>query len=189
MGLIAAATPLLVLAQLTAAKHVSYFPGDYFDTHSRAALHKEVLEGWPGPTRLVELWSSDELEEDQQVLLLLGGYYGLTGAGLAHLAASLAQVSMAVVLSRLGFKGRFLAGVFTKAAVCGLISFGPILLVNAFFAGVPYGVAVKAALLLVALIVYRVMMRAVSVFTGEERGTLTEMLAKRGLGFLGKRLF
>jgi O-antigen/teichoic acid export membrane protein len=123
------------------------------------------------------------------LLLLLGGSYGLIGAGLAHLAASLVQVSMAVSLSRVGLKGRFFAVVFGKAAACGLVAFGPVLLANAFFAGVPYGIAVKTALLLAALVVFRFMVRAVSVFTGEERGNLTEMLTKSGLGFLGRRLF
>lgn len=122
------------------------------------------------------------------LLLVLGGYYGLTGAGLAQLAASLVQVSMAVSLSRLGFTGGFLAGVLGKTILCGLVAFAPILLVNGFFPDIPFSVLVKAVLLLVAVIVFRIMARSVSVFTPDERGTLEQMLAKHGLGFVGKHL-
>jgi hypothetical protein len=122
------------------------------------------------------------------LLVLFGSYYGLTGAGLAQLAASLVQVSMAVWLSRLGLKGKFFVLVFVKTAVCGLIAFAPMIIANVVFSGIPSSIAVKAVLLLVALVIFKIMIKLVSVFTIDERETLIRMLTKGGLGFVGKRL-
>lgn len=50
----------------------SYFPGSYFDQQAKARLQQQALEQWPGPTRLVELWFSDEFDGHGRLALLLG---------------------------------------------------------------------------------------------------------------------
>jgi hypothetical protein len=52
---------------------VRYFPGSYYDAHSHSRLHRRVMERWPGPAALLELWRTGELDEKQRVALLLGG--------------------------------------------------------------------------------------------------------------------
>ena len=69
----AVAAPLLMLAQLTGLHHMQYFPGNYFDTHARAMLHRQVLDQWPGPSGLHELWKAESLNGEEQALLLVGG--------------------------------------------------------------------------------------------------------------------
>lgn len=55
-----------------ASSEVSYFPGSYFDQEGRTTLQRRALETWPGPTRLAELWFSDEFDGRGRVALLLG---------------------------------------------------------------------------------------------------------------------
>ncbi len=52
---------------------VAYFPGEYYATRGRFAVERRVLETWPGPGGLRELWGRKDLDEDQKVALLLGG--------------------------------------------------------------------------------------------------------------------
>lgn len=51
---------------------VTYFPGEYYATRGRFAVERRALETWPGPAGLVELWRSEDLDEDRKVALLLG---------------------------------------------------------------------------------------------------------------------
>lgn len=52
---------------------VARFPGAYFDSRVREPLHREVMASWPGPSALLELWRSGELDEEARVSLLVGG--------------------------------------------------------------------------------------------------------------------
>jgi hypothetical protein len=52
---------------------VGWFPGGYFDSRVKAVLQAEVMNSWPGPSQLLQLWDSGQLEAEDQVSLLLGG--------------------------------------------------------------------------------------------------------------------
>ena len=122
------------------------------------------------------------------LLILLGGYYGLTGAGLAQLSAALVQLLLAVTLSRSGLRPGFFAGLYGRVVFCGLTAFAPVILVRLLLDDVSYAAAIKTALVVAGIVIYKVMARAVSVFSMSEREILTSMLARKGFGFIAERL-
>ena len=63
----------LMTASILSIDAMKWFPGDYFDTAVYDRLERQVMTSWPGPSRLLEMWSTGELSEDQQVTLLVGG--------------------------------------------------------------------------------------------------------------------
>jgi hypothetical protein len=70
-------TTLLAVSATTASMFsidaMKWFPGDYFERAVRAPLERQVLTGWPGPDRLLEIWQTVELSDEQRVSLLIGG--------------------------------------------------------------------------------------------------------------------
>lgn len=54
------------------APELQYFPSDYFNESEAWKLQARVLDRWPGPTRLLELWESGGLKDRQKAALLLG---------------------------------------------------------------------------------------------------------------------
>jgi O-antigen/teichoic acid export membrane protein len=122
------------------------------------------------------------------LLLLLGGAYGLVGAGLAQVLASLFQLSLAVSLSRPRIGAGFPLSVAGKVVVSGLVAFVPMLAVGALLPLSAAAVAAKAVLLVLALLLFRVMSRIVGVFSREEREVLIALSDKSKLGALASRL-
>jgi hypothetical protein len=70
------AAVILIHATLSASAvsldTVRYFPGSYFDSREKTQLQRRAMDRWPGPSGLIELWESDELDEEGRVALLLG---------------------------------------------------------------------------------------------------------------------
>jgi hypothetical protein len=62
----------MVSASVVSSDAVRYFPGSYFDSREKLELQRRAMDRWPGPSGLIELWSSDELDEEDRVALLLG---------------------------------------------------------------------------------------------------------------------
>lgn len=122
------------------------------------------------------------------LLIFLGGYYGLTGAGLAQLAAASAQLVLAVRLSRSGAAWNFFVVLYAKVVFCGVTAFAPVILARLIFSSFSFLVAVEGVLVVAALVIYQFMVRSLAVFTPDEREILASMLARRGFGFLAERL-
>jgi hypothetical protein len=51
---------------------IQHFPGSYFDSRVRVPYQRNVMAGWPGPGRLLEIWGGGDLSEDERVAWLLG---------------------------------------------------------------------------------------------------------------------
>jgi len=65
--------PLMATSAVLVSRELRYFPGDYFDTVARTRLQRRVMEKWPGPAALVELWKSGEVKKSQRPAVLIGG--------------------------------------------------------------------------------------------------------------------
>lgn len=63
----------LMGASAVSSEAVRWFPGDYFDSRIKVNFQREVMASWPGPSQLLRLWDTGQLDEDDQVSLLLGG--------------------------------------------------------------------------------------------------------------------
>ena len=55
------------------APELQYFPSDYFNQSAAAQIRGRVLNNWPGPSRLVEIWETEELPPYRRATLLIGG--------------------------------------------------------------------------------------------------------------------
>jgi hypothetical protein len=64
---------MALTSALLSSQEVQYFPGSYFDDSGKRRLQKGVMERWPGPAGLCQLWDKGGLNEEQRVILLLGG--------------------------------------------------------------------------------------------------------------------
>ena len=51
---------------------VERFPGPYFDAYVHTRFQRTAMSSWPGPGGLMEIWSGDQLSEDERVVWLLG---------------------------------------------------------------------------------------------------------------------
>jgi O-antigen/teichoic acid export membrane protein len=120
------------------------------------------------------------------LLLLLGGTYGLTGAGIAQVSASLVQLALALSLCRLKFGAGFAVTVALKSAVSAAVAFAPLLAAGAVLSSNPAALLVKAALFAVALVIFRFMVAATRVFARDERDAFIELMEKRGAGRLAR---
>jgi len=63
----------LVGASAVSSQAVGWFPGGYFDSRVKAGFQAEVMNSWPGPSQLLQLWDTGRLDAEDQVSLLLGG--------------------------------------------------------------------------------------------------------------------
>ncbi len=125
------------------------------------------------------------------LLITLSATYGLVGAGIAQVAASLIQLTLAVALTpvRIGAGyGRLLVTVVAKTALCAGVAFAPLTVAGVLMSPSPVAFAVKIALLVLALFVYRTMARIVHVFDAVERDALIDLLRKRGFGGVARRI-
>jgi hypothetical protein len=72
-----AATTLLLVsmmgASVVSSEAVRWFPGGYYNSRVRVGFQREVMESWPGPSQLLQLWNEGRLDEPDRVSLLLGG--------------------------------------------------------------------------------------------------------------------
>ena len=60
-------------AVLLFSPELVHFPGPYFDTHGRPAMHRRAMERWPGSTALYEMWNDPQLKKPGRMAILLGG--------------------------------------------------------------------------------------------------------------------
>jgi O-antigen/teichoic acid export membrane protein len=121
------------------------------------------------------------------LLLQLGGAYGLAGVGIAQVSASFVQLAMALSLSRVRPK---LADAVKAAAVSAASAaavFAPIALAGVFLPSSPATFAVKVALVLPAIVMFKLLaVNLLRVFTEGERDTLVSLLSNRGLRNLAR---
>jgi hypothetical protein len=73
MGMAALVLVSAATAATIATDATQHFPGQYFDTRVRESLHRQVMDGWPGPAALLELWRDGGLDEESRVAVLVGG--------------------------------------------------------------------------------------------------------------------
>lgn len=123
------------------------------------------------------------------LLVLLGGAYGLIGAGLAQVIASLLQLALAVSLSRPRIGARFTLSVAARVAVAGLAAFVPLLVSVSFLGQSAAALAAKVVLLALALPLFRAFSRLAGLFTPDERAALEAMTGASAWGRWVKRLF
>ncbi len=71
-AMIAAAAQLLLGSAWLHSSEVQHFPGSYFDSSGRVQLQARVMQSWPGPSALVEMWRSGTLDTTQRMAILLG---------------------------------------------------------------------------------------------------------------------
>jgi hypothetical protein len=67
-----AAAQLALGSVVLRASEVSYFPGSYFDERGRSQLQTRVMQSWPGPSAIAEMWRTGKLETPQRLAILLG---------------------------------------------------------------------------------------------------------------------
>ncbi|NIM19609.1 MAG: hypothetical protein GTO51_04415 [Candidatus Latescibacteria bacterium] len=122
------------------------------------------------------------------LLLLLGSYFGIIGAGYAQLLACMAQLLLASRLSRLPMKLRFATGLGSTLAVCSLVAFAPLFIIEIVLGWTAVGMitVLKVALFVFALFMFKKMVAVMNILTGEERAVLIEMLEKRGFGGIAR---
>jgi len=72
MSIAALILQLSVSTVVVTTNEVSYFPGSYYDQEVHTRLQRRVMETWPGPSGVLALWRSGELDEEQKVAVLLG---------------------------------------------------------------------------------------------------------------------
>jgi O-antigen/teichoic acid export membrane protein len=122
------------------------------------------------------------------VALLFGlcGRFGLGGAGAAQLIAGLAQLLLAVRLSRLPMKTGFVTGLAAGLAAIALICFAPLLVIELWWGwgSIELLTAGKLVLLAGGAWGYRKLLLARGLFTEDEKRILVDIFAKRGLGSL-----
>lgn len=70
--MIAAAAQLLLGSVWLHSSEVQHFPGTYFDSSGRTQLQARVMQSWPGPSALAEMWRSATLDTPQRLAILLG---------------------------------------------------------------------------------------------------------------------
>jgi hypothetical protein len=70
--MIAAAAQLLLGSAWLHSSEVQHFPGSYFDSSGRVQLQARVMQSWPGPSALAEMWRSGTLDTPQRMTILLG---------------------------------------------------------------------------------------------------------------------
>jgi hypothetical protein len=76
-GAMMVATTLLLVSMMGASavssEAVRWFPGDFYQSRVRVGFQSAVMESWPGPSQLLQLWNDGQLDEPDRVSLLLGG--------------------------------------------------------------------------------------------------------------------
>jgi len=55
------------------APELQHFPSDYFNQTEVSQLQGRVLNKWPGPSKLVEIWEKGDLTPYRRAVLLIGG--------------------------------------------------------------------------------------------------------------------
>jgi hypothetical protein len=72
LTLLAMAAQLSVTLAVRTVPEIDHFPGSYFDTTARVALQRRVMEQWPGPTALAEIWHASGTRQRDRIAILLG---------------------------------------------------------------------------------------------------------------------
>jgi hypothetical protein len=67
-----AAAQLVLGAAVLHSSEVKHFPGSYFDSTGRPQLQTRVLQSWPGPSTIAEMWRPGEVDTPQRMAILLG---------------------------------------------------------------------------------------------------------------------
>ncbi len=117
------------------------------------------------------------------LMLALAPAIGLIGIGLAQLIACLAQLLLAVTISRLPIDNRHLWRFLSRFVLVTAVSFSPALVAGELL-GLP--LVAKTAAFVVGLLVFRWILRRVGVYDKSERDALVALLEDRRMGIIGK---
>jgi len=72
MSLYMSIAAMVVATSSLISSEVSHFPGSYFDAQAKIKLQRRAMEKWPGPSQIVGLWQSGELDRREKMAVLLG---------------------------------------------------------------------------------------------------------------------
>jgi O-antigen/teichoic acid export membrane protein len=121
------------------------------------------------------------------LIFLLAPSFGLIGVGAAHLCACVAQLLLALGLSRLPIDARYVGVLGARLLTAGLASFSPILIVDAAFGTEAIWFSgLKALMFVLGAIVFRRMLRGLNILDAEERDALRALLEGRRVGVIGR---
>lgn len=112
------------------------------------------------------------------LLLTLSSTLGLAGTGVAQLVACAVQLAVAVRLAAIRPAVAEMTGAFCKSAVCALVAFAPVLILDALHA--PVAATLVAGIAAAWLFV--LFARRARVLSNDERERVRTMLSHRGLG-------
>jgi O-antigen/teichoic acid export membrane protein len=122
------------------------------------------------------------------LLFLLGSAWGLAGAGAAQVFASIVQFALALSLSRFALGAGGVMAALARSAIAGAVAFAPVLAAGVLMAPSPAALAVKLVFFLLALVLFRVMLKTLGLFTSSEREALISLMERRGLGRIARRV-
>jgi len=122
------------------------------------------------------------------LLFLLGGAWGLMGAGAAQVSASIVQFALALSLSRFALGVGGVMAAVARSAIAGAVAFAPVLVAGVLMAPSPAALAVKLVLFLLSLVLFRIMLKTLGLFTSSEREALISLMERRGLGPIARRV-
>ncbi len=121
------------------------------------------------------------------LILVLAPPFGLVGVGAAHLCACMAQLLLALSLSRLPIDVRYVGGLGARLVAAGLASFSPVLIIDAAFGpDTIWFSGLKALLFVLGTLVFRRMLRGLNILNADERAALAALLEARRVGVIGR---
>ncbi len=121
------------------------------------------------------------------LLFFLGGRYGLSGVGFAHVIASACQLGLAAALSKDVVPTSFVFFAGAKTFFCG-IAFAPVLAGSILLPESSVAVVVKVVLLLVSAILFKIALGFARDLTRDEKESLVALLDKPGIGAIARRI-
>ncbi len=121
------------------------------------------------------------------LIFVLGPRIGLIGVGCAQLIACLAQLLLALRISRLPIDRRSVAGLALRLLVGAAAAFLPSILFDVFYnGGVLESAGIKLVLFVAGCVVFRWLIGVFRIFESDENAALNELLGRRRLTFIGR---
>ena len=117
------------------------------------------------------------------LIFVLAPAVGLVGIGFAQLIACLAQLLLAISISKLPIDVRHLWRFALRFVFVATVSFAPAVLAGELLG---QSLIAKIVIFMMGLLVFRWLIRRVGVYDRSERDALVALLEDRRLGFVGK---
>ncbi len=119
------------------------------------------------------------------LIFVLAPAVGLVGIGFAQLIACLAQLLLAISISKLPIDVRHLWRFALRFVFVATVSFAPAVLAGELLG---QSLIAKIVIFMMGLLVFRWLIRRVGVYNRSERDALVALLEDRRLGFVGKMI-